>query len=512
MTQRGLIPLPGAVVILEGRSLSVNANGEFQAEVSQGQHALRVSAPGHAPYARTIQAQPHPVYVSVPLLPSSEQVIASFSQTNRFRYRGASIVVPANSIVDDRGRSPAQGTIRLAVLRPARGELRSMPGEFAGIDASGRTVPFESAGAVHITVQQGEKRLQIRRGATMQVLIPLPKRYRTRKTVPLWHFDPQSARWKQEATARIVRIRGAWFADARLPHLSWWNYDFPYDQRTSIWVKSVVDSNGAEVRSSMTAEGIDYSGISESWMESGWNGPGICVDVKPSARVALILAAEGVLEHRREVRTPIGPSSCRFNPGAGVVIQKIALTRRPVGCLRGRTTLPPNFAKAVVRLFERRSEKQKVAEADGRGEFCLDDVSLPGSVLLEVEAPLEIAGVREVVRLQSGFRSVPTGNIEPATCALRQACIDVGVLELQPPDMENERRLLEIEKLASARNLRSDRAIRAAYRRFERIVLRDGTSVRGAVIASTKFQLLLHTSAGVMRIQRSSVASQEFLR
>lgn len=67
-----------------------------------------------------------------------------------------------------------------------------------------------------------------------------------------------------------------------------------------------------------------------------------------------------------------------------------------------------------------------------------------------------------------------------------------------------------IEEEASEREFGDEEEIREFYQTLERIIMRDGTQLSGAVIAQTGDVLVVHTSEGVVRVNRSEIQSQEF--
>lgn len=70
--------------------------------------------------------------------------------------------------------------------------------------------------------------------------------------------------------------------------------------------------------------------------------------------------------------------------------------------------------------------------------------------------------------------------------------------------------LQRIQEQASQVELRTEQEIRQHYNSLETIVMKNGERVSGAVIAQTGDQLVVHTAAGVVRLRKADVASQEF--
>jgi len=69
--------------------------------------------------------------------------------------------------------------------------------------------------------------------------------------------------------------------------------------------------------------------------------------------------------------------------------------------------------------------------------------------------------------------------------------------------------LERIREAASKIELKTDDEIRQYYGSIETIVLRNGDRINGAVIALTGEELVVHSTEGVLRIQKSAIYSQE---
>jgi hypothetical protein len=76
---------------------------------------------------------------------------------------------------------------------------------------------------------------------------------------------------------------------------------------------------------------------------------------------------------------------------------------------------------------------------------------------------------------------------------------------------KQEEVLKHIEKEASKTTLNSEAEIKKHYDKLELIIMKNGTEMKGAVIAQTGTQLVIHTSEGVKRVEKEEVSAQEFL-
>ncbi len=110
---------------------------------------------------------------------------------------------------------------------------------------------------------------------------------------------------------------------------------------------------------------------------------------------------------------------------------------------------------------------------------------------------------------QKTFDSIaqkPAGAAAPPPAAVAE----LKKIHEEKRNAKQEAVLRRIEDEASKKKLASEDAIRNQYKRFEVVVLRNGTKIQGAVIASSPTQLVVHTKDGVKRVNKSEVASQEF--
>ena len=73
-----------------------------------------------------------------------------------------------------------------------------------------------------------------------------------------------------------------------------------------------------------------------------------------------------------------------------------------------------------------------------------------------------------------------------------------------------EKVLKVIESQASKNTFKTKAEIKKHYNRFERLVLKNGKVIEGAVIAQTSTVLIIHTKEGVKRVKKDNVDYQDF--
>ncbi len=130
-----------------------------------------------------------------------------------------SLVIPKDGLVDETG-AKVTGEVDVAVVYVAPGEAgpTTSPAPMVVVE-EGVTVPLISHGMVDIEISQGEKKLDVAEGKTLELALPAAPD--APPAAPLWSFDEDEGIWVEEGTA--TNNGDTW--SAQLPHLSWWNID-----------------------------------------------------------------------------------------------------------------------------------------------------------------------------------------------------------------------------------------------------------------------------------------------
>jgi hypothetical protein len=190
--------------------------------------------------------------------------------------RGFFLTFPPNSAVTEDGKT-YQGTIALSLKRSFPSEdgfgLRMPGGDFSAIDANGQEKMLVSYGFMSAEMQgrSGEKlRLAPDTEVTLEFYIPWEQNKTAPDSMPLWHFDEDSAVWKPEGTARKVGPRYV----GTVKHFSSWNCDYPEDRAT---VKGkVLDCKGNPIPNRLVKIGevfdlTDSDGNFERFVPQGFS-------------------------------------------------------------------------------------------------------------------------------------------------------------------------------------------------------------------------------------------------
>lgn len=141
---------------------------------------------------------------------------------------GATISFPANAFITNSGAAYT-GTVNIYAKRidPTAANLPLViPGDLRGIDSANREYILKSFGMVGAELEDNSgNSLKIAAGKTATVNFPLPASLQASapQTIPLWHFDEATARWKQEGTATK---NGSSYV-GQVNKFSFWNADVP---------------------------------------------------------------------------------------------------------------------------------------------------------------------------------------------------------------------------------------------------------------------------------------------
>jgi hypothetical protein len=177
----------------------------------------------------------------------------------------AQVQLPANALVDAETGAPVTGTatVTLRVIDPATNPSAMTAGSYEALEDGG-TGLIESFGAISVDLSQNDKRLQLAKGQTATIRIPLNSRSGERPiTIPLYYWDDAKAYWIKEGSATLKGdASSGFYYEGQVSHFTVWNIDRPIEESVTIsgCVKdgkgNLVPVNAFELRSS----GLDYSG------------------------------------------------------------------------------------------------------------------------------------------------------------------------------------------------------------------------------------------------------------
>ncbi len=141
---------------------------------------------------------------------------------------GATIAFPADAFVTASG-APYIGPVKVYAARidPTASNLPLVvPGDLRGIDSTNGEYLLKSYGMVgaELTDASGNP-LKIAPNKKASIVFPIPASLQATapESIPLWHFDDATARWKEEGTA--TKLNNSYVAS--VGKFSFWNVDVP---------------------------------------------------------------------------------------------------------------------------------------------------------------------------------------------------------------------------------------------------------------------------------------------
>ena len=230
VTDQKAKPVEGARVEVNGIETASRGDGSFRLEVPPAErYILNISHPDYADIS---------VIARKPLNGQTWRLVRVESQTvdpknpisisdRRPGVGGATLKLPADALVDDRGNPPA-GSVRAAIvtLDVANGEG---PGDWAARTDDGQEAFLVSYGAVFIqfTDATGKTRYQLRSGKAGELTLPVIPNMKTfapnTPQARFWYYDTKDGYWKKTGDAAFSAAAGAYVG--KLTHLSTINTD-----------------------------------------------------------------------------------------------------------------------------------------------------------------------------------------------------------------------------------------------------------------------------------------------
>jgi hypothetical protein len=320
-------PVTGATGTIAGATVTTDGAGSFKSKAPPGEHVVSVRAKGFADGFVRVNVSADTAsaaHVRLLAMEGPFPVDATVGGTAAGS-RGAKVIVPANGLVDAAG-TPVTGSVDVFVTPvdpsdPVEG--LGAPELLASSPSSSGQVALTSFGMLDVTIEQGGQRLQIAKGSTLTIRIPVPAGPTTAPaTLPLWSFDIVKGLWLSEGTLTLDEANGVY--EGNIPHLSWWNADI--EEATGCVCGTVLDKagkpvGGAQVRSS----GVGYGGGSGTTTAADGT---FCVATKLNAKVQITaIHADG----GGEIRELDG----------GTVVAKLPLTDPAICAPGGTWTVEP---------------------------------------------------------------------------------------------------------------------------------------------------------------------------
>lgn len=257
-------PAAGVEVRAGGAVTYTNSKGEFYLPgVSSGKRVLVTFKSNSFATTQKIAdvAKGRTTYIDASMLYVGTRANLNAVSGGTVIVSGASVLFPANALVDSKGK-PFAGTaqVKATYFDPTNPIFYGcFPGEFAGVRTDNSETSIESFGFINVEITNNAEQLQLAAGKPATITMPIPAAIRAKApaTIPLWYYDETRGKWIEEGSATK---QGNNYVGT-VAHFSSWNCDQP--TQTSYLEGHVVDANGNPLTfANVRTTGVDYTGSS----------------------------------------------------------------------------------------------------------------------------------------------------------------------------------------------------------------------------------------------------------
>ncbi|MES0492001.1 MAG: astroprincin family protein [Leptospirales bacterium] len=391
-----------AEISVGSHSLKTDYSGLAEVdEIPSGTYVARIKAKGFAPGFKTVTiSDGGNYYLEVMLTHLRTRKLTQLNKPVKIQDDDIVLNIAANTFKDEDGKPYKNVTLEYAPIDVTSNKLAAMPGNFQGTvkqigkeNSKSSPVDLESEGAVYVRFTHEGKELQPTQPVTL--LLPFKGKIKKNKTVPLWSFNEKTGLWVEEGAGILKVYNKKQWISAKFTHFSWWNYDRPITEKTSIWIKSFSDKHGVPISIDVvTGRGISYNGISSSvFPEHRINkeGPGKCIDVKIGSKVFVrVKSLNNGVYYNSELKVDAKniSTSCDTEPEKGIVIERMIVARAPTSCVKGTINITgAGYAILESRIISWKPDTAVVlasAPAEPASRFCFDHIPLGLDMQLRV--------------------------------------------------------------------------------------------------------------------------------
>jgi hypothetical protein len=221
-------PIVGAKITIGSASTSTNAVGAFFLSVPEAnRYALNVKQSNYALLSRVFLDSATGLNL---ILDRSQRVVVDprdggrgIYQAKDNRYSGATVVIPANSLVDSRGNAVTT-PVNVDTFPYDIEQRNPIPGDFSAKDKNGKNARLETYGAIDVQLSDaGGNPVNLAPGASAQITFNIAPSFRASApvTIPLLSYDESTGLWIEEDTFK--RVGDTYQATVR--HFSTFNAD-----------------------------------------------------------------------------------------------------------------------------------------------------------------------------------------------------------------------------------------------------------------------------------------------
>lgn len=225
-------PVASAAVTADTYTTSTDAMGNFtfrNVNISAANGHVSVTKTGYFKGTRSFVTEAGKNnYVKIQLLKQTVTATITAAAGGAVTTNGAVITFPVNAFVTASGAAYT-GNVKVysTWIDPTAPNLPLVvPGDLRGINSSNGEYLLKSYGMVGAELKDDNgNTLKIAPGKTAAISFPIPAALQATApaTIPLWHFDEVTARWKEEGTA----TKSGNNYTAQVNKFSFWNVDVP---------------------------------------------------------------------------------------------------------------------------------------------------------------------------------------------------------------------------------------------------------------------------------------------
>ena len=226
-------PAAGDEVRLQDQTTQTNEFGYFhfpQATLNQRGSTAQVEQDGYFSASRTFFPLPDADQrIKIQLVPMefNQSFYASAGATISSN-GGASVIFPANAIMDEETGTLYQGEVQVAThwLDPTElATIDQMPGSLHGLTPDLEPGALATYGMIAVELQSPDGRpLNLHGEAEAPLSMPVPEDLQADApaTIPLWYYHEDLGIWVEDGMATLVDGK----YQGEVSHFSWWNCDF----------------------------------------------------------------------------------------------------------------------------------------------------------------------------------------------------------------------------------------------------------------------------------------------
>lgn len=407
-------PVPQANVSWHQTQYSTDTFGHLTLDVNKfvGHSIAVISASGYASSSAVFDVRPgaHEQIV-VRLLGTNPPSLIDPGQASQVKSDGVQIDLPAGGLVDSAGTA-VSGPVRVAVtpLDPTTDRFSAMPGPLEGLLASeDRRTSLRSIFMAEVSLWQGDKPLQLKRGMKARLEFPIPAAMQRvvnkGDSIPAWWFDLEAGIWRQDGDGEVkYGSSGQLIWVSQVGHFTWWNADYPLDDARSLGDLNCLDVEVVDAQSGLIleeatvtakTEDTDIFGVYANQAKTGMSKPtggGVLVEracvnsikgkvTRLMARKANYTQTEVILE----APTPAGYSSVGstqsgllMTAGSGAnctlartTCAKARIKMAPLACLRINIDPPLPDVTASVSYHDGLDLVNRTAQIGIGGKVCM---------------------------------------------------------------------------------------------------------------------------------------------